>query len=153
MKSLTLTIAHHSVANATVYLGSPFTQWYKHVYSSPSLVDSCPASVTFTGVVHLVVFPEANVLHASHICYSNPPPQWPGWIQLRAVFVYCVQQQSLFVAGCQSGQPVVMKDTWTFPSISHLLQSIIQQDSQLKMRESGQGLAPRRPPLDNSLRE
>lgn len=58
------------------------------------------------------------------------------------LFVYCVQHRRLFVAGCQNGRTVVMKDTWTFPSISHLLQSIIQQDSQLKMRESGQGLAP-----------
>lgn len=122
------------------------------VTHTPSLLDICPASISFTAVVDLVRVSEGSVPYRSPICYSNPAAvAEPEYNCVR--LVYCIQQQSLFVAGCQSDRPVVMKDTWTFPSISHLLQSIIQQDSQLKMRESGQGLAPQRPPLDNSLRE
>lgn len=115
--------------------------------NTPPLLDPCPVTIIFFRLCH---FQGGSFLHS----YSYP--RHTDQTEFRCVlFVYCVQQQqqSLFVAACQSGRPVVMKDTWTFPSISHLLQSIIQQDSQLKMRESGQGLAPRRPPLDNSLRE
>lgn len=115
-------------------------------------LDVRPNSISYTGVVYLVGVSEVRVLYRSHVFYSNP--DCTGRTEFNRVwFVCCVEQQSLFVAGCQTGRPVVMKDTWTFPSISHLLQSIIQQDSQLKMRESGQGLAPQRPPLDNSLCE
>ena len=39
---------------------------------TPSLGDFCPASITVTGVVHLVGFSEGSFLYTSHICYSNP---------------------------------------------------------------------------------
>lgn len=39
---------------------------------TPSLLDFCSASNTFTGAVHLVGFSEGSILYTSHICYSNP---------------------------------------------------------------------------------